>query len=79
MNSEKEFLDSFLGFEPSRGALRRYWSDVANALLFLQMRRTHTATILDQDWARMGNTFPYFSPARARWANSEKWNGDLMV
>ena len=51
-----------LGFEPSREALRRYWSDVANALLCLRMRRGHRATILNQHWARTGNTFPYFSP-----------------
>jgi hypothetical protein len=51
-----------LGFEPSREALRRYWSDVANALLCLRMRKNHTTNTLNQYWARMGNTFPYFSP-----------------
>jgi len=57
-----------LGFEPSRGALRTYWSDVANALLCLRMRRNHTAITLNQDWARKGNAFPYFSPAGTGWA-----------
>src|SRR5262249_53283512 len=52
-----------LGFEPRRVALRRDWSDVANALLFLQMRRIHRATILNQHWAHTGNSFPCFSPA----------------
>jgi hypothetical protein len=56
-----------LGFEPSLEALRRYRSDVANALLSLQIRRNHTAIILNQHRARTGNTFPYFSPAAMGW------------
>ncbi len=56
-----------LGFEPSREALRRYWSEVANALLCLRMRRNHRATILNQHWACTGNTFPCFSPATTGW------------
>src|SRR5262249_33456897 len=51
-----------LGFEPSREALRRCWCGVAHALLALRMRRIHTALALNQNWARMGNSFPYFSP-----------------
>jgi hypothetical protein len=55
-------LTGDLGFEPSYEALRRYWSDVAIALPGLQMRRSCTANTLNQDWARTGNMFPYFSP-----------------
>jgi hypothetical protein len=40
-----------------------YWSDVANALLPLQIRTTHIANILNQHWRDTGNIFPYFSPA----------------
>ena len=54
-----------LSFEPCREILRRNWSDVANALLRLRMRRDQRARILNQDWARTGNTFRYFSPVQA--------------
>jgi hypothetical protein len=67
-----------LGPEPSHEALRKYWSDVAIALLSLRMRRNHTATILKQHWARKGNTFPYFSPvvpARTCLANTNFESG----
>jgi hypothetical protein len=40
-----------------------YWSDVANALLLLPMRKNHIANILNQHWRDTGNIFPYFSPA----------------
>ena len=36
-----------LGFEPSPEALRRYWSDVANALLCLRMRKNQRALTLN--------------------------------
>jgi hypothetical protein len=51
-----------LGFEPSREALGRCRTDVASALLALRMRTDYTAIALNQDWARTGNIFPYFSP-----------------
>jgi hypothetical protein len=51
-----------LGFEPSCQALRRHWSDVANALLRLRLSRDLTANILNQHWVRTGNNFPYSSP-----------------
>jgi hypothetical protein len=54
-----------LGFEPSHEALRRYWSDVANALFGLRLRKNHTAITLNQHWARTGNIFPCFSPVRS--------------
>jgi len=50
-------------YEPSREAFGRSWSDVANALLCNRMRGNHQATILNQHWARTGNSLPYFSPA----------------
>jgi hypothetical protein len=52
-----------LGFERSREALGRDWSDFANVLLCLRMRRNQRAFILNQHWARTGNIFPYFCPA----------------
>jgi hypothetical protein len=54
-------LDGNRGFEPSREALRMYWLNVANALLCLRMRKTHTAITLNQNWARTANIFPCFS------------------
>ena len=55
-----------LGPEPSRDTLGRYWYDVANALPCLRMRLNHPALTLNQDWGRIGNTFPYFFPCPAR-------------
>jgi hypothetical protein len=43
-------------------------ADFANALPSLRMRRDHKATTLNQDRARTGNSFPYFSPATIVWA-----------
>jgi hypothetical protein len=52
-----------LGFEPSSEVLRICLGGIANALLSLRIRRSHTAIALNQNWARIGNTIPCYSPA----------------